>query len=375
MLSKPFRFLLFLTLFGFVSCAKKPAETVQDPLIDSVVTRLVDSLHFNGNVLVAEQGKVIYQKSFGLARFDTNEKLNDSSLFELASVSKQFTAMGIMILKEQGKLAYEDDIRKFIAELPYQGITLRHLLTHTSGLPDYLELFEKHWDRKKIAYNSDIVTLLAQYKPEVLFAPGQKWEYSNTAYTLLAVVIEKVSGQGYGEFLSQHIFKPIGMKRTRTYNTRRSAKEIIPNYAYGYVYSDSLKKYFLPDSLADYFYVTTLDGIVGDGIVNSTTTDLHTWDQALYTEKLVKTATLEEAYTPVKLNDDTSYNYGFGWSIFQDSTVGKTVSHGGGWPGYHTFIFRMLDRNACIILLSNNESAGLYKITKEILRIHPFKKN
>lgn len=137
------------------------------------------------------------------------------------------------------------------------------------------------------------------------------------------------------------------MKRTRTYNTRRSAKEIIPNYAYGFVYSDSLKRYVLPDSLPAYYYVTTLDGIEGDGIVNSTTTDLHTWDRALYTEKVVKQATLKEAFTPVKLNNDSTYNYGFGWGIARDSVYGKIVSHGGGWPGYHTYIHRLLDRDAC----------------------------
>lgn len=354
-----------------ISCAEKPKEVVQNSRIDSVVQLLVDSLHFNGNVLVAEHGNVLYKKSFGLANFDTGEKLNDSSLFELASVSKQFTAMGIMMLMEQGKVSYQDDIRKFIPEIPYDGMTIRHLLTHTSGIPDYMELFDKHWsDRKKVAFNADIVALLAQYKPEVLFAPGQKWEYSNTAYALLAVVIEKASGMKYGEFLADNIFKPLGMKRTRTYNTRRSAKEIIPNYAFGFVYSDSLKRYMLPDSLPGYYYVITLDGIEGDGIVNSTTGDLHTWDRALYTDKLVKPATLKEAFTPVKLNNDSTFNYGFGWGIEEDSIYGNVVAHSGGWPGYHTYIYRLLDRDACIIILSNNESPGLKKIINAIKSVY-----
>lgn len=371
MRSKILSFPAFLAIFLAFSCNEKPREFVQNARIDSAVQRLVDSLHFNGNILVAQHGEVLYRKSFGFSNFETGEKLNDSSLFELASVSKQFTAMGIMILKEQGKLTYEDDIRKFIPEIPYGGITLNHLLTHTSGIPDYEQLFEKHWpDRKKIAYNADIVALLVQYKPEILFAPGQKWEYSNTAYALLAVVIEKVSGQKYGDFLAHNIFKPLNMKRTRTYNTRRSAKEIIPNYAYGFVYSDSLKRYMLPDSLPDYYYVITLDGIEGDGIVNSTTTDLHTWDRALYTEKLVKTATLKEAFTPVKLNNDSTFNYGFGWGIAKDSAYGNVVAHSGGWPGYHTYIYRLLDRDACIILLSNNQSEGLQTITKAILKAY-----
>jgi CubicO group peptidase (beta-lactamase class C family) len=357
---------LFLAAITILISCKKPNKT--DALvasIDSVMNSAVDTARFNGNVLVARNGKVIYQKSFGLRNFDTEESLNDSSLFELASVSKQFTAMGIMMLKQQGKLNYDDDVRKYIPELPYEGMTIRHFLTHTSGIPDYMEN-GTDWDRKKVVFNDDIIAMLAKKKPQVLFLPGEKWEYSNTAYALLASIIGRVSGKPYGVFLKENIFEPVGMTRTRTYNTRRSKGEIISNYAFGFVYSDSLSRFMLPDSLPSYWYVYTLDGIEGDGIVNSTTGDLFKWNEALYGNSLVPAATLQDAFTPVHLNDGSNYAYGFGWFTGKDSVLGPYVWHTGGWPGYGNFIRRYPDSKDCLIILTNNDGYGRRLIVEEI---------
>jgi len=361
-------YLFTLILFSAASCDQRQEN--QPKLlalaIDSVMQSLADSAQFNGNVLVSKNNKIIYQKSFGYSNFSTREKLNDSSLFELASVSKQFTAMAIMILKERGLLGYEDDVQKYISELPYKGMTIRHFLTHTSGIPDYMEEFDKGWDPKKIAFNDDMIALFAKKKPPVLFKPGEKWEYSNTAYAMLATIIERTSKKSYSEFLKENIFDPLQLKRTRVYNTRRSSSETIPNYAYGFVYADSLKKLVLPDSLKKFHVVYTLDGIVGDGTVNSTTGDLFLWDQSLYTEKLVKKETLDEAFNPVKLNNGSTHAYGFGWGITKDSVMGKIIHHSGGWPGYITNIRRYIDLKDCIILLSNNEGKGMRTALKEV---------
>ena len=361
----------FLVCLLMIGCAPKDTKQPDNPTadFDSVFQSHADTAKFNGNVLISEHGKIVYQKSFGYTNYDTKEMLNDSSLFELASVTKAFTAMGIMMLKEQGKLSYDDNVKKYIPELPYEGMTIRHFLTHTSGIPTYEdEKFFEGLDPKKTVFNDDIIKQFAKLKPPVLFKPGEKWEYSNAAYALLASIIERVSGKTYGEFLKENIFVPLNMTRSRVYNTRRSAKEIIPNYAYGYVHSDSLKKFVLPDSLKEYYYVITLDGIQGDGVVNSTTGDLYKWDQALYTEKLVKKATLEEAFTPVKLNSDSTYQYGFGWFIAQDPTLGKVVQHSGGWPGYGTYIKRFIDKNHCIIILTNNGGYGRKSILSEVTK-------
>lgn len=335
--------------------------------IDSLMISLNDTAQFNGNLLVAKNGKMIYQKSFGFSNYDTKEKLDDSSMFELASVSKQFTAMGIMMLQERGLLAYTDDVRKFVPELPYEGMTIRHFLNHTSGIPDYEIEFSKGWDPKKIAFNDDMINLLAKNKPVVLFKPGEKWEYSNTAYAILATIIERVAKKSFGAFLAENIFMPLHMTRTRIYNTRRSSSEKISNYAFGYIYVDSLKKFVLPDSVKETHFVYTLDGIVGDGTVNSTTGDLFLWNEALYTEALVKKGTLDEAFISAKLNDGSvpfdlkrePIQYGFGWGIKIDSVAGKIVQHSGGWPGYATFIQRYIDNKDCIILLTNNSGRAM----------------
>jgi CubicO group peptidase (beta-lactamase class C family) len=348
------RKLILLLLLPFLLTAQKDYSS----LLRQFMTGQHDYFRFNGNVLVAKGGNIIYQQDLGYADFNSNRLLNDSSVFELASLSKQFTAMGIMILKEKNLLSYDDNIKKFFPDFPYDNITIRNLLTHTSGLPGYEEQFEKKWDRKKIAFNKDIIEMLKQQKDTLFFKPGSSWKYSNTGYALLASIIEKVSGKSYNDFMSKNIFQPLGMAHTFIYNTRRSIKKIPANYALGFVYSDSLKRYILPDSLQKYDMVYYLDGIVGDGCVNSTTGDLLKWDRALYTTKLVSKPALDEMLSPLvqmSARDSTSF-YGFGVMVQPKAPRGKVISHTGGWPGYSTLIVRRVDIDETIIGLSNNET-------------------
>jgi CubicO group peptidase (beta-lactamase class C family) len=326
-------------------------------LLDEYLSGQSKHFKFNGNVLVAERGEIIFQKSFGLADFDSNRELNDSSVFELASVSKQFTAMGILLLEQKGLLSLQDSLRKFFPELPYSGITIHHMLTHISGLPDYMDVMGEKWDRARIASNADMVAMLAQEKPDVHFKPGTKWEYSNTAYALLAVIIEKVSGQTFKAYMQENIFDPLKMADTRVYNTRRSG-ERIENYAYGYVWLDSLNKHVLPDSIPDLDFVRYLDGIQGDGIVNSTTSDLLKWDRALAKKERLPAAAIDKLLSRHSLVDTTSnVYYGYG-VMLEDSEYGTQVAHGGGWPGYATYLTRYADRDITIIVLSNNNAAS-----------------
>lgn len=333
------------------------------PEENRIVNQLDEFLHgqeqffrFNGNVLVAENGKVIYQHSFGLADFDSNRPLNDSSVFELASVSKQFTATAILLLKDKGKLKLTDSLRYYFPELPYSNITLWHMLTHTSGLPDYFWEMISSWDRSKIAFNNDMIALLADKKLPALFEPGKKWEYSNTAYAMLASIVEKVSGQSYKNFMAENIFRPLGMRHTRIYNTRRSLKDTIPNYAYGYNYIDSLKKYILPDNDSNTRFVVYMDGIQGDGIVNSTTGDLLKWDRAVKNHTLLTEETQREMLKEQSLSDTANKRYyGFGVGL-RKTEWGYMISHSGGWPGYSTYLARNTDRDQTFIVLSNNNS-------------------
>jgi CubicO group peptidase (beta-lactamase class C family) len=349
-------------------------------LLKQFMTGQHDYFRFNGNILVAKGGNIIYQQALGYADFNSKRPLNDSSVFELASVSKQFTAMGIMICKERGLLSYDDNIKKFFPGLPYDNITVRNLLTHTSGIPSYEDQFEKKWDRKKIAFNKDVIAMLQQEKDTLFFKPGSKWQYSNTGFALLASIIEKVSGISYNNFMAKNIFQPLGMTHTYIYNTRRSTGKIPANYALGYVYSDSLKRYILPDSLTRDDIVYYLDGIAGDGCVNSTTGDLLKWDRALYKNKLVSQSSLDEMLSPLvqmSARDSTGF-YGYGVMVQPKSPRGKVVSHTGGWPGYATLLIRRTDIDETIIVLSNNETmngnlrAGLESIVADEDLLMPY---
>jgi CubicO group peptidase (beta-lactamase class C family) len=368
--------IIFLLLLPLSVAAQKDHAL----LLRQFMTGQHDYFRFNGNVLVAEKGNIIYKQSLGYADFNSKRSLNDSSVFELASVSKQFTAMGIMICKERGLLSYDDNIKKFFPGLPYSNITVRHLLTHTSGIPSYEDQFEKKWDRKKIAFNKDVIEMLERQNDSLLFKPGSKWMYSNTGYALLASIIEKVSGMSYHDFLAKNIFGPLGMTHTFIYNTRRSDGKIPANYALGFVYADSLKRYILPDSLARTDMVYYLDGIVGDGCVNSTTVDLLKWDRALYGNKLVSKSSLDEMLSPLvqmSARDSTAF-YGFGVMIQKTSPGGKVISHTGGWPGYATLVVRRVDIDETIIVLSNNETlngqirAGLESILSDEDLLMPY---
>ncbi|MBW3521666.1 serine hydrolase [Chryseobacterium sp. NKUCC03_KSP] len=342
-------------LFSVVITVNAQEKTKADKL-DSLFTKNYEDKIFNGNVLIAEKGKIIFQKSFGVADYETKRLLNNATIFELASVSKQFTAMGIVLLEKQGKLKYDEPISKFIPELSfYKNITVRNLLNHTGGLPDYIEIFSEKWDKSKFATNKDIVTEFSKYKPEILFQPNERYEYSNTGYALLGYIIEKVSGQSFGDYLEANIFKPLGMKNTFVYRSRFQPK-VVENYAKGFIEND-FGFIVSPDALGKSFLSYYLDGIVGDGMVNSTTEDLLKWDRSLYTDKLVNEKDKAIIFQGVKLNDGKMTNYGFGWQIGENKEYGKVVAHSGSWAGYTNYIERNLSKDQTIIILQNIDTS------------------
>ena len=361
-----------ICIFLFACDQNKGSNEVLNRM-DEYLSGMQKYFRFNGNVLVAENGNIILQKSYGYASFDDQRLLNDSSVFELASVSKQFTATGILLLKDRGRLHLTDSLRKYFPELPYSGITIWHMLTHTSGLPDYFWPMIEKWDRSKIAFNIDVIAFLAKEKMPLSFEPGKKWEYSNTAYMILASIIEKVSGQTFANFLAENIFQPLGMKHTLIYNTRRSLMDTIANYAYGYTFNDSLKKYLLPDSLPDMSFVIYMDGMQGDGTVNSTTGDLLKWDRAVKNHTLLKDETQKEMLKGQAVIDTVKNSmYGYG-VMMEKNDFGNIISHAGGWPGYATILARNIEKDETYIILSNNNSPsqGIYNSLQHIMAGKP----
>lgn len=346
-------FLLLLSLS--VSAQKKEA-------IEALLEKHASG-GFSGVVLVAEKGWPFYHKAFGYREFAKRTRLKKSDLFELASVSKSFTAMIIMMLKEKGSLGYDDPVEKYL-NIPYKGITIRHLLTHTSGLPDYQEIMDTYWDKSRVAGNKEILDYLNQYAPPKLFEPGTKYEYSNTGYVLLASIAEKASGQDFIALCRQWIFSPLKMKRT-DFRTPAQKKRI-KNFAIGHIYVKEKEQYIRADSFPSSDYTIWLGNRKGPGRISSTAADLLKWDKALYTEKLVKGPTLSEAFTPMRLSNGSSSYYGFGWMLSTDSVKGKVVMHTGDNPGYSTQIIRYTESGKTIILLSNNAYAGFERLITEI---------
>jgi CubicO group peptidase (beta-lactamase class C family) len=306
-------------------------------------------------VLVIKDGQVVVKKGYGLASVEDKQPIEPDTAFLLCSLTKQFTAMAVMILAERGKLRYEDTLSSFFPEFPpyAQSITIRHLLQHTAGFPEYDDLFlasgkiDRFWPRSAKSKPSsfeptskDVLRILAEQK-ELRFAPGEKFEYSNSGYVVLAQVVEKVSGQTFAQFLQQEIFQPLGMKNSRLYDETRPT---IPKRATSY-------------KLAANGVYREIDhapqnAVYGEDNIYTTVEDLYHWDQALYTEKLVRAATLKEAFTPGKLNNGTATRYGFGW--FVDEVLGlEALVHGGSWLGFRTYVLRFPDQRFTVVVLSN----------------------
>ena len=271
--------------------------------------------------------------------------------------------MIIMMLKEKGILNYDDPLEKYI-DLPYKGVTIRNLLTHTSGLPDYMEVMDKYWDKNKVAGNEDCIAYLKKYAPPILFNPGEKYTYSNTGYLLLASIAEKASGKDFTWMTRNWIFKKLKMKNTDIRTP--SEKMMLKNYAMGHILVKERNQYVRADSFPSSDYTIWLGNRKGPGRISSTTVDLLKWDKALYTEKLIKQTTLQEAFKPMKLNHGSFSNYGFGWDIRTDARLGNIVQHTGSNPGISNIIIRYLDKNKTLIVLCNNAHEKMNELVKNI---------
>lgn len=330
-------------------------------LLDGYMQGQAKIYNFNGNVLVAKAGSIIYQKSFGYGNYYTKELLNKNSLFDTGSIAKQFTAMGILQLKEKGKLSFDNTLQEFFPELPYPDVTIRQMLTHTSGIPEYFDLAVKKWDLRQVANNKDVIRLLANEKPPVFFKPGEDVKYSNTSFTLLASIIEKVSGKSWTEYITVHILRPLAMTNSKAYNTRIAGKAPVPGIVYGFLYSDIAKKYVLPESLPQYRGIHAFDDIYGGGGIDMSAGDILKWDRALKNHILISAATQNEMLSLQSTTNSTTPPISFGYG----PTVGKNdFGHyffsTGHWPGFRSMFIRYIDADVTAIVLSNNESQSEY---------------
>lgn len=359
---------LFLGIFFSVSLLAQDQRTNR---IDSFFQYLASYQQLNGNTLLAENGKIVFSKSIGLATIGQQIPNDVNTRFSIGSVSKIFTATAILQLKEKGRLGLDDKFTRYFSHFPYPDISIRNLLNHTSGLPDY-ELFESLVEKApdKRFTNADLIPALIDRKTPLYFQPGEKWKYANTNFILLALLVEKISGMPFRAYLQKKVFSIAGMTDTylpstkmRLFDNRRAS-----NYQFSHLYDLTPT---LADSIPALRWRTyNLSGFEGPGNIITTTNDLLKFDQALYSGRLLKESTLNEAFTPSRLNNGNTViagnglgqaSYGLGWFIFTDSSQGKIVWHGGGQPGAVAIFLRNISRHQVVILLDNQFSDGMYR--------------
>lgn len=315
---------------------------------------------FNGTVLLVQDDTILLQGAYGEASIQTHAPMELHQRFNLASVSKPITALGILLLVQEKKLTFDDDINQWFEHLPYSNITVRHLLHHTSGLPDYMALFS-NWDETTAATNEDALQLLMQYAPPRLFEAGERMEYSNTGYVLLALLIERVTNKSYSEYMEEAIFKPLNMINTAVTSTTFT-EQYSDEIAQGYVYDVYAGQYLDPSEFEETKGTTCLNYITGDGGIYSTVEDLWKLGRAVMQAQLWEEALLEQAFTPSTLTAEQPFSYGMGWIISEDEHLGKCIWHNGGWPGYAT-TFKIYPQSKTIfVFLRSKEQELDYEI-------------
>lgn len=330
---------LFIDLDTF--CVAQRAADVDEVFSELARTGL------NGAVLYAEQGKVVYENAFGYRKLSGRHRdsLRVDDAFQLSSDSKMFTAEAVMILYAQGKLDYDDDVRKYIPELPYEGITIRHLLNHRSGLPRYDAMADEFWPDRTIPFsNEEMIKMLAERKPERYAAPDVTFFYNNINYALLASVVERVSGQHFEDFMHDNIFAPLGMDNSFIFSMRNDTAVSL--------YMDTpVQGHIMYRRGPEVIQNDYLNGVMGDKIMFSTVADIHKFLVALDCNLLLPDSIQSEAFMPGSEKWKRDENYGFGWRMSRKHP--NIQYHFGWWKGYRSAIIRDVAQNRQLILLTN----------------------
>ena len=306
------------------------------------------------SLAVCRAGKLIKARGYGLANLELAVPVRPDTVFEIGSVTKQFTAALVLMLMEEGKLGLDEKISRYLGELPaaWSNITLRHLLTHTSGLRNYTGL--PGMEASKHLTRADFIKALAPHPLD--FPPGESWSYCNTGYNLLGFILEKVSGKSYWQLLDERIFKPLGMTATQS----RDLKTIIPRRAAGYEKAQG--KLINRDS--------DLTDVFSAGAIASTVLDLAKWDAALDTDKLLQRSSREQMWAPVRLNRGQTHAYGFGWGL-EEFEGRRNIGHGGSTSGFSASLQRFPDDRLTVIVLCNSGENGVAgALAKSVARIY-----
>lgn len=323
--------------------------------IDSAVVRHGKLGIFNGAVLVAKNGKVLCNKEIGYADIRKRIPLEGNTSFQLASVSKMFTAVSILKLYEQGLLGLDDEVTRFYPDFPYQGVTIRHLLQHRSGLPRYMWVGDRHWNPDSSLSNQQMMCLMEDYGPRRYFRPNRRYNYINTNYAVLAAIVEEVSGIGFPDFVSENIFQVAGMDQSFIFREYEGLPEDI-SVAVGY---NARRRRSVP---AVGYY---LNGVTGDKGCYSTVLDLHKFNRALGEGSIVPDSLVNMAFEGTRTNRRGEF-YGFGFRRKQQ--FGHTmVYHYGWWQGFKTSYLYFPEHDIFIAVLCNKDATQ--SLPKPLMRL------
>jgi CubicO group peptidase (beta-lactamase class C family) len=376
-LKKSAIFLLTIFIFSVFSTAQVSSKvTVSSAQIDAIFASFKSSKAPGAAVLVVRNGEPVFHRGYGVTDLRTLHTIDAETNFRLASFTKQFTAACIMLLVRDGKLRYDEHLTDIFPEFPAYGksITVRNLLNHTSGLPDYEDILTKQYpntpeDQIPQIHDAGVLKLLEQ-QTSGKFPAGSRWEYSNSGYATLAMIVEKVSGQGFGEFLRQRIFAPLKMTNTLAYE---KGKNEVPHRAYGHSYNKEKNSWEQTDQ-------SPTSAVLGDGGIYSSLDDLEKWDRALREHTLLRAEEMKPALTsvqpsagPAKSPDGANVSYGFGW--FLDPYKGhKRMFHDGETIGFRTTIQRFPDDALTIIVLSNRGETNSEELALKVADLYLAKK-
>ena len=348
--------LVVLTLVSFLfPTMHAQTEAAQDPA-GVYVRQEMQRQHIPGiALLVSRGGRIVRAEGFGLANVELQVPVKPETVFQSGSVGKQFTATAVMMLVEEGKVGLDDPLTKYFPDAPpsWKEVTVRELLSHTGGFGDY----PKKFDFRKDWSEADLLKIVEGIP--LAYPPGTKYEYSNLGFLTLGILIHRVTGEFYGDFLQQRIFQPLGMQTTRI----MSEADIIPNRAAGYR--------LVKGELKNQEWVAPMVNTTADGSLYFSILDLAKWDAALYTDKLLKKSSLDQMWTPAKLNNGqpNKEGYGFGWFIGERHGH-RVISHTGSWQGFKTAIARYVDDQLTIVVLTNLAEAKQGEIAEHVADLY-----
>jgi CubicO group peptidase (beta-lactamase class C family) len=335
----------------------KKATTKVRSKLDSLLKRIHKRHDFHGAVLVAKNKKIVYQNQIGTADFKKKTLLNKESVFQLASVSKQFTAAAIMLLQQRNQLKLTDTVNTYFPNFPYKAVTIKTLLNHTGGLPKYFWIAEHKWQQKKAPSNNEMMELLTTSNVQRFFKPGRNFDYSNTGYFVLASIVEKISGTSFSYFLKQNIFEPLQMKNSYVYSFENDS--IRDNQLDGYRLHRGWRHVKIPS--------TVNDAIVGDKNVYTTAEDLFKWTQGLNSGNLLTKESLALMFTKGETIYGRKVPYGFGFRI--DTKDKNSIYHYGKWNGFSTGLTTYLEDDLVVIILEHTSYNALKSLNRKIKNI------